>query len=98
MSEKLALGLLRAEIEDAKDLTNSNYKAVMAEVWIGHMTANNRKSKIKGKDQSRTIYLYDEAKREDWEDYAAELQKCLQKKRVAKHVNIAQNVKTLNNI
>ena len=65
MSEELASGLLKAEIEDAKDLTNSDHKAVTTEVWIGHMTANNRKSKIKGKDQSRIIYLYNEAKKKD---------------------------------
>ena len=59
------LGLQKANIEEAEGLTNSDYKIVIAEVWIEHIIANCSRAEIKRKDQTKTIYLYKEARQED---------------------------------
>ena len=86
LSETLALGLQKANIEEAEDLTNSDHKIITAEIWIEHITANCSEAEIKRKDRTRTIYLYEEAKQEDWEDYARESQNQLEWKRVLKQL------------
>ena len=65
MSEGLASGLQKAGIEDAEGITESDHKIIKTEVWIKHITAKNSKAEVKKKRQSRTIYLYDQAKEED---------------------------------
>jgi len=65
LSETLFAGLRHAEIEEAKELTDSDHKIVTAELWLEHAIANNSNAKIKRKEQTRTIYLYEEAKQED---------------------------------
>jgi exonuclease III len=67
ISEELASGLQKAEIEDAEGITESDHKIVRTEIWIKHMTSGNSKAEIKRKRQSRTVYLYDQAKEENWE-------------------------------
>jgi exonuclease III len=75
VSEGLALGLQGASIEETEEITNSDHKITTAEIWIKHMVGKNSKAEVKRKGQSRTLYLYDQAKQENWEDYAQELQK-----------------------
>jgi hypothetical protein len=65
VSEGLASGLQNAEIEEAEEITESDHKIVRAEIWIKHMTAKSNKTEIKRKRQSRTLYLYDQAKEEN---------------------------------
>ena len=103
LSEGLASGLQKAEIEDAEGITESDHKIIKTEVWIKHITAKNSKAEVKRKRQSRTIYLYDQAKEEDWERYTQELQKRLEDKDVLKNIqkkeqDIEKEVNKINNI
>jgi len=75
VSEGLASGLQKAEIEDVEEITESDHKIVIAEMWIKHMTGKNSKTEFKKKCQLRTLFLYDQTKTEDWKNYAQELQK-----------------------
>ncbi|CAG8749176.1 22993_t:CDS:1, partial [Cetraspora pellucida] len=47
---------------------------------------NQSSAEIKCKDQMRTIYLYEEAKQEDWEEYAKEFQAQLEWKKALKQL------------
>src|ERR1043165_5850740 len=78
ISEGLASGLQKAEIEEAEEVTESDHKIIRAEIWIKHMIAPNSKAEVRKRRQSRTLYLYDQAKEENWESYAQELQKRLE--------------------
>jgi hypothetical protein len=86
VSEELALGLQKANIEETEEITESDHKIITAEIWIKHMMGKNGKAEIKKKGQSRTLYLYDQAKPEDWENYAQELQKRLETKGSLKNI------------
>jgi len=86
VSEGLASGLQKAEIEDVEEITESDHKIVIAEIWIKHMTAKSSKAEVKKKEQSRTLFLYDQAKTEDWENYAQELQKRFEVKETLKQI------------
>ena len=66
VSEDLAAGLQSAEIDEAEGLTESDHEIIKAEIWVGHVTANNSKAEARQKNQMRTIYLYEEAKEENW--------------------------------
>ena len=61
------------------------------------MTSRNSKAEIKRKRQSRTVYLYDQAKEENWEKYTQELQKRLEAKEVLKNIQ-RKEVKNINSI
>jgi hypothetical protein len=50
------------------------------------MTAKNSKAEVKRKGQSRTIYLYDKTKEEEWESYAQEIQKRLEIKETLRNI------------
>jgi hypothetical protein len=86
VSEGLVSGLQKAEIEDIEEITESDHKIVTAEIWIRHMTAKNSKAEVKRKGQSRTIYLYDKTKEEEWESYAQEIQKRLEIKETLRNI------------
>src|SRR6185436_9959982 len=86
ISEELASGLQKAEIEEAEEITKSDHKIIRAEIWIKHMMTKNNKAEIRRKRQSRTLYLYDQAKEEDWENYALELYKRLEVKETLKDI------------
>ena len=86
LSEALASGLQKANIEEAEGLTDSDHKIITTEIWVGHIIANSSSANIRQKDQTRTIYLYKEAKQEDWEEYAKELQNQLDWKKVIKQL------------
>jgi exonuclease III len=75
VSDGLATGLQKAEIEEVKEITESDHKIVKAEIWVKHIIAEKSEAEVKKKKQSRTLYLFDQAKTEDWENYAQELQK-----------------------
>jgi transcriptional regulator of heat shock response len=67
------------------------------------MIAAKSKAEIKRKKQSRTIYLYDQAKVEDWENYEQELQNQLERKEVLKNIhkkeqNKKRKTEKINNI
>jgi len=86
VSDRLATGLQKAEIEEAEEITESDHKIVKAEIWIKHVMAEKSEAEVKRKKQSRTLYLYDQAKTEDWENYAQELQKRLDFKETLKNI------------
>ena len=65
LSETLASGLQKATIEEAENLTDSDHKILITEIWVGHVIANQSCAEVKRKDQTRTIYLYKEAKQEN---------------------------------
>jgi len=65
LSEALASGLQKANIEEAEGLTDSDHKIITTEIWVGHIIANSSSANIRWKDQTKTIYLYKEAKQED---------------------------------
>ena len=50
------------------------------------MTAKSSKAEIKRGRQSRTLYLYDRAKEENWESYTQELQKRLESQEVLESI------------
>src|SRR6185436_13848499 len=50
------------------------------------MTAKSSKVEVKKMGQSRTLFLYDQAKTEDWENYAQELQKRFEVKETLKQI------------
>jgi hypothetical protein len=86
VSEGLASGLQKAEIEEVEEITESDHKIIVAEMWIKHLIAEDSEAKVKRKKQSRVVYLYDQAKIEDWENYAQELQKRLEDKEILKNI------------
>ncbi|CAG8662315.1 4134_t:CDS:2, partial [Paraglomus occultum] len=86
LSEALTSGLQGASIEEAEGLTDSDHSVVLIKVWMGHIIANSSRAEVKRKDQTRTIYLYEEASQENWEEYAKELQSQLEWKRVLKQL------------
>jgi hypothetical protein len=103
ISDGLVSGLQKAEIEEVEDITKSDHKIVIAEIWIKHMTATKSKAEIKKRRQSRTVYLYDQTKQEDWENYAQELKKRLEIKEVLKNIrkeeqNEKSKAERINNI
>jgi hypothetical protein len=68
---------------------------------VEHLIANCSEAEMRRKDQIRTIYLYEEAKQEDWEEYARELQNQLEWKKALKQiesneVSIECSIDTLN--
>ncbi|CAG8798501.1 15833_t:CDS:1, partial [Gigaspora rosea] len=50
---------------------------------IGHIIAKTSQAEVKRKRQTRTVYLYDWATKEDWKNYTQELQEQLNKKNAA---------------
>src|ERR1043165_3950608 len=103
ISEGLASGLQKAEIEEAEEVTKSDQKIIRAEIWIKHMIALNSKTEVRKRRQSRTLYLYDQAKEENWKSYAQELQKRLEIKgtlKLIKEIRQCNNEETdkMNNI
>ena len=86
VSDGLASGLQKAEIEEVKEITESDHKIVTAEIWIKHLTAKNSEAEVRRRRQSKTIYLYDQATKENWESYAQELRKRLETKETLKDI------------
>ena len=67
VSEGLASGLQKAEIKEVEEITESDHKIVVAEIWMKHLIAKNSEAKVKRKKQTRVVYLYYQLKAEDWE-------------------------------
>jgi hypothetical protein len=86
LSETIAAGLQEASIEEAEDITSSDHKIVTTVIWLEHIIANQSCAETKCKVQMRTMYLYEEAKQEDWEEFAKELQVQLEWKKALKHL------------
>src|ERR1043165_4608271 len=47
VSEGLASGLQKAKIEDIEEITESDHKLIVAEIWVKHMTAESSKAGVK---------------------------------------------------
>src|SRR5260363_94512 len=82
ISSGLASGLQEMVTEEAKGITDSDHSIIVAEVWVGHVIADSSKVEIKKKKHTRTVYQYDKAKEENWEDYAHTLQAELGKRNI----------------
>jgi C4-dicarboxylate-specific signal transduction histidine kinase len=59
--------------------TRSDHKAISAEFRINYLLANFSIAKSRSREYKRTIFLYDEAKEEDWEQYRKTLEMKLNK-------------------
>src|SRR5260364_217343 len=66
---------MEAKIKDMSTWTDSDHNAVIAKIYLGHLIEKKSLSTIKQREQKRTIYLYDKASEEDWENYAMLLQR-----------------------
>jgi hypothetical protein len=86
MTEELASGLIDAEIQDMSNCTNSDHSAAVARLELNHITAWHKVSKLKKLEQYRTIFLYEEAAKEDWEKYREELDRMLKNKNLAQRM------------
>jgi uncharacterized protein YqgV (UPF0045/DUF77 family) len=60
--------------------TNSDHDVVLAKLDLKHLIATWGLAELKKLGQQRTIYLYDKATKEDWENYKTELDQQLKKK------------------
>ncbi|CAG8672809.1 156_t:CDS:1, partial [Paraglomus occultum] len=80
ITEDLSYGLYDAEIQEMDICTNSDHNVVLAKLDLKHLIATWSSADLKRLGQQRTIYLYDKATKEDWENYKAELDQQLKKK------------------
>ncbi|CAG8799805.1 12810_t:CDS:2, partial [Gigaspora rosea] len=75
VTEKLAMELKEAKVEDMTVYTGSDHNSPVAEIKLKHLTSNYSKAAAKKKGFTRSVFLYKEAKQEDWENYKIELNK-----------------------
>ena len=57
--------------------TNSDHSAVVAKVRLNHLLSNYSLAELKIKKVTRTIFLYEEATKEDWDKYRGKLDRAL---------------------
>ena len=65
ITEELADGLYEAEIQEIDVYTNSNHKAAVAKMNLNHLIEVYRAAEIKRANHQRTIFLCEEATKED---------------------------------
>ena len=81
VSEGLTHGLLEAGIMDMSMTTESDYDIITMCLNLSHLTTNSGTAVVKRKAVKRTVFLYEEAKEEDWEQYRVELDRILKNKK-----------------
>ena len=74
----------QAKIVDTEFITSSDHNIVCAVVSIKHLVKSYSMAKMKKKNLSRTIYMYDEATKKNWKDYQADLKSYLLKNKKLK--------------
>ena len=60
--------------------TNSDHKAVIAKMDLSYLITPYSAAEIKKENFKRTVFLYDKASKEDWENYRQELDTFLERK------------------
>ena len=80
LSEELTNGLYEAEIQKMDVCTSSDHDAVLAKIELGHLIRPYSAAEIRKEKQERTVFLYNEARKENWESYRKDLEKMLEKK------------------
>jgi exonuclease III len=77
ISEDLSYGLIESELHEMDIYTCSDHKVVMAEIELNHLLSVASVADIKRFQNTRTIFLYEDASEENWENYRKELDKRL---------------------
>ncbi|CAG8822936.1 10549_t:CDS:2, partial [Gigaspora rosea] len=90
-SKELGLGIVDAKIEEMSKWTDSDHNAAIVKIYLGHLIEKKNFSTIKQRGQKRTIYLYNKASAEDWENYATVLLSSLKDNQAIKRINIVQS-------
>ena len=67
--------------------TNSDHKAVIARLELNYFIAPYSAARIKKSNHKRTIFLYDKATKENWDNYREELEK-----QICGKVNVQGNI------
>jgi exonuclease III len=80
VSDSLNLGLKEAYIEEMSIDTGSDHSLVATELTLEHLEIKSSLAQIKRKGEKRTIFLYDKATKENWDNYRNKLQYLLRKR------------------
>ena len=83
VSEMLIGSLHAANIIDMSTCTESDHNSIDMLLDLSSFISKASSASAKRKSQKRTIFLYDEASEDDWENYRAELDKMLKNKETA---------------
>ncbi|CAG8810490.1 19958_t:CDS:1, partial [Gigaspora margarita] len=81
LSEGLTHSLLEAEIIDMSIITESDHNIITMCLNLSHLITNSGIAIVKRKAIKRTVFLYEEAKEEDWEQFRVELDRILKNKK-----------------
>jgi hypothetical protein len=85
LANELTSGLFESEMQDMDICTHSDHKAVTAKLVLDYLVVPSSAAKVRRSGQKRTVFLYDKATKDDWDDYRAELER-----RLCGKVNIAE--------
>ncbi|CAG8855104.1 13405_t:CDS:1, partial [Gigaspora margarita] len=77
----LANGLLKAGIIDMSMTTESDHDIITMCLNLSHLTTNSGLAIVKRKAVKRTVFLYKEVKKEDWDQFRVELDGILKNKK-----------------
>jgi hypothetical protein len=87
VTDDLIGGLYEADIQDMDIFTGSDHGAVLAKMELGHLISLVSYAELKRENFNRSVFLYDEATKEDWDNYRAEVERILKNKE-----NLIQNL------
>ena len=79
VSDKLSYGLFDAEIQEIDVFTNSDHGAMIVEIDLKHLSSSQSAAACKRNKQTRTVFLYNKASKENWEDFRKQMDRLLQK-------------------
>jgi hypothetical protein len=85
LANELTSSLFESEMQDMDICTHSDHKAVTAKLVLDYWVVPSSAAKVRRSGQKRTVFLYDKATKDDWDDYRAELER-----RICGKVNIAE--------
>ncbi|CAG8828169.1 23385_t:CDS:1, partial [Gigaspora rosea] len=80
VSENLVTGLKEATIDDMRFYTSSDHHFVSVTIKMDHLIKNYNKAIMKRKQSTRWVFLYEKATKEDWKNYAKDLNLFLERK------------------
>ncbi|CAG8854597.1 38383_t:CDS:2, partial [Gigaspora margarita] len=79
--QELAHGLLEAGIIDMSMTTESDHDIITTYLNLSYLTTNSGIAIVKRKAVKRTVFLYEEVKEEDWDQFRVELDGILKNKK-----------------
>src|SRR5690242_5331563 len=79
VSDKLSYGLFDAEIQEMDVFTNSDHGAMIVKIDLKHLSSSQSATAYKRNKQTRTVFLYNKASKENWEDFRKQMDRLLQK-------------------